>query len=259
MILDKILCSRKEQLAREKSMKSPKTMIAEALEEKRPVLDFASALASRFPSIIAEVKKASPSKGLICKNFDPVAIAKAYEVAGANAISVLTEETYFGGSSEYLKAIRSMVQLPILRKDFIFDSYQLYESRVLGADAVLLIAAMLSEEEMADLLCTAHTLGLHALVETHHITELEKAIRIGARIIGINNRNLNTFHVDLHTTEELAGFVPKDCVIISESGISTAEDILFLKNCGVHGVLIGEALMRSGDIASTMRSLRSKA
>lgn len=211
---------------------------------------FASAI-DRGPDalgLIAEVKKASPSAGAIVEQFDPVAIAQAYEAAGAHAVSVLTDERFFQGSLAYLAAIRKAVGLPVLRKDFILHEIQLYEAAVAGADAVLLIVAALGQSDLARLYDIAGMLGLDVLVEVHSLEELDRAMDIGARVIGVNNRNLATFEVDLHTTEEISDEVPEEILLVSESGIKTNADARRVFACGVNALLVGEALMRSGDV-----------
>ncbi len=212
-----------------------------------PRMNFAAALRSRQRAIIAEVKKASPSKGVIREDFDPVWIAETYARSGAAAISVLTEEKYFQGSLEYLAAIRMAVGVPLLRKDFLFDPYQLFEARAYGADAALLIVAMLSDEELRELQFVCEELNLTALVEVHDRHELERAIAAGATVIGINNRDLRTFHVSLATTEDLMPMTPRDVLVVAESGIETAEDLRRLECCGVRAFLVGESLMRRAD------------
>lgn len=256
MILDEIVKKRKEQLERELSKISREDMRKLALDEKRPVLDFYKALKQDNISVIAEVKKASPSKSVICQDFHPVEQAKAYEEAGANAISCLTEEHYFQGSSDYLKAIRKNVSIPILRKDFIIDKYQIDEAKVIGADAILLIAAILDRDTMQDFYNYATDLGLHCLFESHNKEELEQCLLCEAKICGINNRNLKTFNVDLNTTSMLAKYIPDDCIVVSESGIVSHDDMKNVRQNGVDAVLIGETLMRSGDISETMKQLR---
>lgn len=256
MILDDILEYRKKQLAYEKEVLGEKQIMDKAAEDERIPYDFAAALQKKGLSVIAEVKKASPSKGVIREDFTPVGIAQEYEKAGADALSVLTEEHYFKGSSQYLQAIRSKVRIPILRKDFIIDEYQLYESLVIGADAVLLIAAILDEFTITRFLRIADTLGLQCLVEAHNKEELQKAVDAGGRMIGINNRDLKTFDVDLHTTQELAKLVPEGRIIVSESGITTNNDMKQAASYGADAVLIGETLMRSADSGQELKSLR---
>lgn len=256
MILDDILVKRKEQLEREKRAFSPAAAKAAALGEKRPVRSLYKALKRDRLSVIAEVKHASPSKGLISADFQPERVAAAYEAAGADAVSVLTEEHYFQGGGHVLKALRGVVTLPLLRKDFIFDEYQLYEARVLGADAVLLIVAMLEPSRLAALAETAAGLGLECLVEAHDERELETALGCEAKIIGINNRNLKTFEVDQNITAHLAPLVPRGCVLVAESGVKTNADTRALRHSGADAVLVGETLMRSGNIVNTLAALR---
>lgn len=195
-------------------------------------------------ALIAEIKKASPSAGVIVESFDPLAIAKNYARAGVDAISVLTDEKFFQGHLDYLQLVRDAVPQPLLRKDFILDPVQIMESAAAGADAILLIVAALEQEQLVALLETAALYQLDALVEVHTLAELDRALETDARIIGINNRNLATFEVDLAVTETLSEEVPKEIVLVSESGIRTAEDLARIKACGVDAVLIGEALMR---------------
>jgi indole-3-glycerol phosphate synthase len=195
-------------------------------------------------ALIAEIKKASPSAGVIVESFDPVAIAKNYARAGVDAISVLTDERFFQGHLDYLNAVRAVVPQPLLRKDFVLDPLQIMEAAAAGADAILLIVAALSQEELASLLETASLYQLDAVVEVHTLPELDRALETEAHIIGINNRNLATFEVDLSVTEKLSEQVPNDIVVVSESGIRTADDLARIKACGVDAVLIGEALMR---------------
>jgi indole-3-glycerol phosphate synthase len=213
---------------------------------RNDVRGFASALdrGEGKLALIAEVKKASPSAGVIVESFDPVAIAKNYARAGVEAISVLTDEQFFQGHLDYLQPIRDAVPQPLLRKDFILDPLQIMEAAVAGADAILLIVAALSQEQLVTLLETASLYQLDALVEVHTLAELDRALETEARLIGINNRNLATFEVDLGVTERLSEQVPEEIVLVSESGIRTAEDLARIKACGVDAVLIGEALMR---------------
>lgn len=219
--------------------------------------DFLAALV-RGPGlgVIAEVKKASPSAGVIRADFDPVAIARQYESAGANCLSVLTDEPFFQGSLEYLVAIREAVDLPLLRKDFIVDEYQVIEARAAGADAVLLIAEILDDQQLAGLFRAIRDLGMQALVELYDPENLPRVLDLGARLVGVNNRDLRSFAVSLDQTLALAPKVPADRCLVSESGIRTADDIRRLAAAGVKAVLIGETFMRSGDIAATLRTLR---
>ncbi|MCX7843297.1 MAG: indole-3-glycerol phosphate synthase TrpC [Clostridia bacterium] len=208
-------------------------------------------------SIIAEVKKASPSKGIIKEDFDPLEIAREYTNAKVQAISVLTERNFFQGHEDYLVRIRQSFPIPVLRKDFIIDVWQIYQSRCIGADAVLLIASILSDEELKKFQVVAGILGLECLVEVHNRTELERVLDSGARLIGINNRNLKTFEVDLKTTESLMNHIPHDRAVVSESGIESAEDLAYLKGLGVDAVLIGEAFMRAPSISQKIRELQA--
>jgi indole-3-glycerol phosphate synthase len=207
-------------------------------------------------AVIAEVKKASPSVGLIAPDFDPVAIAEAYAAAGADALSVLTDEKYFQGSLAYLSRIRERVDLPLLRKDFIVDEVQIYEASVAGADAILLIVAALAQEELLHLLDVAESCQLDVLVEVHDLEEMERALESGARIIGVNNRNLRSFQVDLATTERLSEEVGPDQILVSESGIFTGEDARRVRAWGADAILVGEALMRAPDKTAKMAELK---
>lgn len=207
-------------------------------------------------SLIAEIKKASPSRGLIRENFDVALIARTYQDAGAQALSVLTEQDYFQGDVAYLNEAKTASSLPVLRKDFIFEPYQVYESRYFGADAVLLIADLLSKEKLVELAGIAQEIGLEYLIEAHTEKELKKAVSLkAAPLIGINNRDLHTLEVDLKTTERLYVLVPKDRVTVVESGLQTAQDILFLKVLGVKAVLIGQAFMEAQDIQKKVEAV----
>ncbi|MCA1962644.1 MAG: indole-3-glycerol phosphate synthase TrpC [Prosthecobacter sp.] len=206
--------------------------------------------------MIAEVKRASPSAGTIAADFDPLAIARGYEKAGASALSILTDEKYFQGHLNYLTLIREQVDIPCLRKDFIIHEAQIYEAVVAGADAILLIVAALDQPSLEHLLEVAHTFQLDALVEVHDLAELERALATEARIIGVNNRNLKSFTVDLATTEALAEEVPDDIILVAESGIKTVEDAERLARCGADALLVGETLMRSQNILHDLPALR---
>jgi indole-3-glycerol phosphate synthase len=222
-------------------------------------LGFASALeksaGSSKTAVIAEVKKGSPSKGIIRADFDPLRIAATYAENGATCLSVLTDSRFFLGELSYIPAIRRIVNVPILRKDFIFDPYQIFEARVAGADAVLLIAAMLELSSMRELISQAGELGLDVLLEVHDERELESALETDCGLIGINNRNLRTFETDLATTERLAGLVPKERLIVAESGINNREDVVRLSRAGARAFLIGESLMREPDVGAKLREL----
>ena len=211
-------------------------------------------------SLIAEVKKASPSAGVIDPSFDPLSQAREYARGGAQCLSILTDEKYFQGHLAYLKQIREQVQLPLLRKDFILDELQIYESVIAGADAILLIVGAFTEEwggdeQLQRLYDLAQTCQLHVLVEVHNLAEMDRALDIGADIIGINNRNLQTFEVSLETTQELSQEIPGDCVAVSESGIKTAQDIRFCREHGINAVLVGETLMRAENVPEKMTEL----
>lgn len=253
-MLEKIVADKKEELKQRKKAVSASEMEAR-IARRAATLDFASALKGDGVRLIAEVKKASPSRGIICPEFDPATLARTYADNGAAAISVLTEEKYFGGHLNHLSEIRMEVEIPLLRKDFIFDPYQVYESRACGADALLLIASILEPEPLAELLSLSRELGLSCLVEVHNENELEMALHSGAQIIGINNRDLKTFSVDIGTTQRLRPLVPKDKTVVSESGISRRQDMEYLKELGVDAALVGEALLTAGDIAAKMREL----
>ncbi len=244
MILDEILKYRHEQLARERAVVPESEMELLAKARTEPTKGFKAAISRPGINIISEVKKASPSKGVIYADFRPVETAVNYQRSGAAAISVLTEEHYFMGSSEYLTEIRQAVDIPILRKDFIFDPYQVYEARAIGADAILLIAALLTPLEMKELRILAESLGLDVLCESHNSREIHTCIQAGASIFGINNRDLTTFDVNLDTTGQLAPLLPEGALVVSESGLFTAEDILKVAKAGANAVLIGESLMR---------------
>lgn len=207
-------------------------------------------------SFICEVKKASPSKGVIAEEFPYLSIAREYEAAGAQAISVLTEPDFFQGSDQYLSEISSEVNIPVLRKDFTIDEYQLYEAKLLGADAVLLICALLSTDTIRKYITICNNLGLSALVEAHDEAEVRSALEAGARIIGVNNRNLQTFEVDINNAIRLRSLVPESISFVAESGIRTPEDMIKLKAAGVNAVLIGETLMRSPDKKEQLSRLR---
>jgi indole-3-glycerol phosphate synthase len=259
MILDKILDHKAEEVSAAKLNRSL-AELREIIAGKPPVRDFLRALrhkASSGTAIIAEVKKGSPSKGVICEDFNPVAIARAYEDGGAACLSVLTDERFFLGHLDFLNQVADKVSIPVLRKDFLVDSYQIYEARAFGADAILLIAAALSGSQLKDLTLESKKLGLDVLVEVHDESELETALEIGTNLIGINNRDLKTFHTDLEVTERLLPMIPDDRFVISESGINSREDIERLSRAGAKGFLIGESLMREKNIAKKLVSFLS--
>jgi indole-3-glycerol phosphate synthase len=257
MILEQILAHKREEVAAAKA----RTTLA-ALQERIAVLGpprgFAAALhraAERGTAIIAEVKKGSPSKGIIRPDFDPVAIARGYEQGGATALSVLTDERFFLGRLDFLPLVAAAVSIPLLRKDFIIDPFQLYEARAYGADAVLLIAAALPEAEMTELAGTAHQLGLDVLAEVHDEKELAAVLATPADLIGINNRNLGTFHTDLAVSERLIPRIPGDRFVVSESGVRCRADIRRLRAAGARAFLVGESLMREADVAAALAAL----
>lgn len=198
-------------------------------------------------AVIAEIKKASPSKGLIRPDFDPVAIAKSYESGGAACLSILTDKDFFQGNNQYLVDARAAVSLPVIRKDFIIDPYQVVQARALGADCILLIVAALTDEQLSNLHQLATDLGMDVLVEVHDSNELQRALQLNLKLVGINNRNLRTFEVSLQTTLDLLGQIPPQVMVVSESGIFTREDVQTLRSAGVHSFLIGESFMRQAD------------
>ena len=258
MILDDIAAYTR---LRVESLKKQKSLYAVRDEaEGRPAgKDFQAALAAPGLSVIAELKQASPSKGLIAPDFERIYLDKArqYEEGGAAAISCLTEPKFFLGSDEYLRQVRAAVQLPILRKDFTVDEYQIYEAKCLGADAVLLICSLLSQGQLAEYLCQAHELGLSALVEAHDADEVGSALAAGAAIIGVNNRNLKDFSVNPLNSLRLREHIPAEKLFVAESGIAKASDCAGLKAAGVQAVLVGEALMRSPNPAAMIREMRA--
>jgi indole-3-glycerol phosphate synthase len=254
-VLSEILASKRTEVhcARRRV---PPTELEKRIADMPPPRDFAGALlVAPRPALIAEVKKASPSKGVIRYDFDPVEIAQIYAENGAACLSVLTDEPYFQGHLSYLRDIRKVTDKPLLRKDFLIDEYQLLEAREAGADAVLLIEAALTSAEMEWLLEGANHLGMAAIVEVHNAEELDSALQTPARLIGINNRDLHLFRTTLQTTLDLMPRVPADRLVISESGINRRADVEKLAAAGVHAVLVGEALMREKDIAAKMREL----
>lgn len=257
MILDKLADSARNRVERLKIEKPLEQVKAEALAcDTATGFPFEKALAAAGISFICEVKKASPSKGVIAQDFPYLDIAKEYEKSGASAISVLTEPEYFLGSDEYLKEIAEAVAIPVLRKDFTVDAYQIYEAKVLGASAVLLICAILDDEQLTEYLQIAHRLGLSALVEAHDGEEVRRAVKAGARIIGVNNRDLRTFTVDIKNSVSLRDQIPEGTIYVSESGITTAEDVGVLYRNRTNAVLIGETLIRSPDKKAMLQELQ---
>lgn len=256
MMLDTIAASAKRRVAAAKMIKPMEALRQEALALPKGEPVFEQALKKAGMSFICEVKKASPSKGLIAPDFPYLDIARQYEAAGAEAVSVLTEPEFFLGSDSYLKEIRNAIGIPVLRKDFTVDEYQLYEAKAMGADAVLLICALLETTVLREYIGVCGRLGLSALVEAHDREEVASALKAGARIVGVNNRNLKTFHVDMHTCIRLRPLVPKDVAFVAESGIRNAQDIAKLRDAGVDAVLIGETLMRSADKKAALCALK---
>lgn len=258
-ILDQIAASTKKRVEQSKRI-CPIDKMKEMAGNRKfgETFSFEKALSKPEISFICEIKKASPSKGIIAEHFPYVDIAKEYESAGADCMSVLTEPEYFKGDIRYLEEIREAVKTPLLRKDFTVDEYMIYEAAAVGANAVLLICSLLSESQLADWIELSGSLGLSALVEAHDEREIEMAIDAGAKIIGVNNRNLKTFEVDVTNCLKLREKIPADILFVAESGIRTHDDIVALKAGGVNGVLIGETLMRSDDKRATLRRLRGE-
>jgi len=254
MFLDKIISIKKEEVAHLKQTR-PLQELKEVIQDLPPVRDFRKAISGKDSTIIAEVKKRSPSKGILREDFDPIKIASIYERNGAAAVSVLTDQEFFSGNKQYLGDIKQNVRLPLLRKDFIIDSYQVYETRSFHGDAVLLIACLLEEKQLREYIHLSESLGLSALVEIHSRKELDKALATGADIIGINNRDLKTFSTDLKTSLDIAPHIPADKIIISESGIHGRRDIEMLMKAGIRAFLIGETLVLSDDISKKLREL----
>lgn len=256
-ILDKILMRKVVEVAARQA-KLPLGEVRSQAAQSGPARDFASALRRETVALIAEVKKASPSKGVLVEDFDPVRIGTAYAHNGAAAISVLTDEEFFQGSLSDMQAVRQAVPVPVLRKEFVIDPYQVYEARAAGADAVLLIVAALADAQLADLHTLIRELGMTPLVEVHHEAELERALRLQPQVIGVNNRDLKTFHVDLGVTERLAKLMPPQVTLVAESGIMSAEDVYRMGQLGAHAVLVGESLVKSGDIATSVQAYSSQ-
>ena len=254
-VLEKIVATKREEVARARQER-PLGELERQLPNAPPVRDFLASLQQHHPmGMIAEVKKASPSAGIIRADFDPVSIARSYAASGAACISVLTDEQYFQGRLEYLTAIRSVVDIPVLRKDFLIDPYQVVEARVAGADCVLLIAECLNDMQLSTLYGLTRRLGMHALIELYDPENLPRVLRLDPPFLGINNRNLRTFETRLEHTIDMRRQIPAGKLVIGESGIRTRADVLLLQNAGVHGILVGESLMRSDDIGAQVRKL----
>jgi indole-3-glycerol phosphate synthase len=257
-ILKTILARKREEVA----LRSKQNSMAELLESVASVSEprgFHNAIKEQILSgeaaVVAEIKKASPSKGVICEKFDPEFIAKSYELGGACCLSVLTDEDFFQGSDNYLKIARQACDLPILRKDFIIDQYQIFEARSIGADCILLIVSALSKEKLGELNACALSLGMDVLIEVHNESELEVALELDNPVIGINNRNLHTFEVSLENTYKLLDLVPKSVAVITESGIYSRADVQVMRQKKVNGFLVGEAFMRTDDPGQSLRRL----
>ena len=255
-ILEQLAEHAKERVEEKKKIKSLEQIKLEAMKLKKGDFEFEKALKKPRMSFICECKKASPSKGIIAEDFDYLTIAKEYQEAGADCISVLTEPKWFLGSDKYLEDIANTVDIPVIRKDFTVDEYMIYEANVLGAKAVLLICSILSEEQIKDYIRICDNLGISALVETHEEAEVQMALRAGARIIGVNNRNLKDFSVDTENSKNLKKQVPKEVIFVSESGIKTSKDILALAEAGVDAVLVGETLMKAKDKKAKLKELK---
>lgn len=257
-ILDKILARKADDLQAAFAAGADRAAVERDARHTSPPLDFAAALRRDTVALIAEVKHASPSKGVLIEDFDPVRLATTYAENGAAAISVLTDEPFFQGHLDHLRAVRSAVGVPVLRKDFVIDPYQVYEGRAAGADAVLLIAAALEDDKMADLHALIAELGMAALVEVHNEAELERALTIGARLIGVNNRDLRTFNEDLSTTGRIARLISDGVTLVAESAIRSAADVRRMGDLGADAVLVGEALVRSARAAEAVREFSSQ-
>ncbi len=257
-ILEKIMSVKRDEVA---ALKQQKPLPAMRFDAESRVLtrDFVGAMRSKIasgkPAVIAEVKKASPSKGVLRADFVPADIAQSYAEYGAACLSVLTDKQFFQGSVDYFKQARASCSLPALRKDFMMDPYQIYESRVMGADCILLIAACLDDAQMKDMEAVAMSLDMAVLVEVHDAAELERGLKLKTPLIGINNRNLKTFEVSLDTTQSLLGQVPEGRIVVTESGISTAADVKRMRDAKVHAFLVGEAFMRAEDPGAALGDL----
>ena len=257
-ILRKILARKAEEVAARQA-KASLGSLESRISEQSPARGFAAAMASRVaeaaPAVIAEAKKASPSKGVIRADFDPAGIAESYQRGGATCLSVLTDIDFFQGSDEYLQQARAACDLPVIRKDFTVDPYQVVEARAIGADAILLIVAALADEQMRELAATATDFGLDVLVEVHDRAELERALELETQLVGINNRDLHSFEMRLETTFDLLPHIPEDRVVVTESGIHSAADVAVMRARQVHGFLVGEAFMRAEEPGEKLREL----
>jgi indole-3-glycerol phosphate synthase len=251
-ILERIVAAKRAEVAAARKRRAQIDV-----QSAPPVRDFVGALRAKQPAVIAEIKRASPSRGVLRADFDPAAIARSYETAGAACLSVLTDLEFFQGAPEHLIAARASCALPVLRKDFVIDPYQIYESRALGADCILLIAACLPQVEMQELEALAHRLGMAVLVEVHDAAELERALKLRTPLLGINNRNLRSFETTLETTIELLPRIPLDRLVVTESGILSRADVARMRAAGVQTFLVGEAFMRAPDPGAALQSLFS--
>jgi len=259
-ILKQIIQRKKEEIKAE-SQEKPLRLLSRIAANSPPARGFVKVIDATIqleqPAVIAEIKKASPSKGVLRANFNPVVIAKSYEENEATCLSVLTDRDFFQGGNEYLQQVRQVCQLPLLRKDFIIDAYQVYEARAIGADCILLIVAILDESQLHELSALAANLGMDVLVEVHNREELERALPLNMRLIGINNRNLRTFETDLATTLELLPYIPSKHIVVSESGIHTPNDVALLRDAGVKTFLVGEAFMKANEPGEALFNLFS--
>jgi len=260
-ILKKIILRKEEEIVQRKKNASQGLLMENALEAlmTQPVRGFVNSMQQKLDAnqsaVIAEVKKASPSKGVIRENFIPADIARSYEAAGASCLSVLTDVDFFQGSDEFLKQARAACDLPVIRKDFIIDTYQVYEARAIGADCILLIVAVLSDEQMAKLYQLALDLKMDVLIEVHDEAELHRALPFGATLVGINNRNLRNFETSLNNTLDLLNQIPNDRIVVTESGIHTVDDVKLMRDNNVNAFLVGEAFMRVADPGSELKTL----
>lgn len=256
-MLEKMLDAKRKEIE-ERKRQTPLSLLRKHLETRKPTRDFKASLRGKGIQLIGEIKKSSPVRGLLRKEFQPVTLALAYQNGGAASLSVLTDEPFFGGHLSYIQEIKSSVALPILRKDFILDEYQIYESAGVASDAVLLISAILSEEALRQLMQKSVELGMASLVEVHSEEDLKKALQSGCEIIGVNNRDLRTFAVDLSTSERLIGRIPKGKIVVSESGIQTREEVRRLEALGFHAVLIGQAFMERPDLEEAIHEVMGR-